>query len=125
MKAFIAACLILLSLIGAITANGIVMHHRLNGIIDAVLMLPDELPQESRIESSVEALLFDRWEGTKPLATFTVSAARIENVERALRTLRAGWDARDDALYRQARADLLLWLTQIRAAEWFSTESIL
>ena len=125
MKAFIAACLILLLLTGAITANGIILHDRLSGIIDTALMLPDRLPQESRAESPDAALLFSRWEDTKPLAALTVSAARIENVEHALRTLHAGWDARDDALYRQARADLLLWLMQIRAVESFSIENIL
>ena len=125
MKAFIAACLILLLLIGSITANGIVMHKRLNAIIDAVLTLPDKLPSEARPESLSAATLSDLWEKTKPLAALTVSAARIESVDRALRTLHAGWDAENDTLYRQARAELLLLLAQIRAAESFSIESIL
>lgn len=125
MKAFIAACLILFLLIGSITANGIVMHDRLSGIIDAVLVLPEQLPTETRNENPDAAALSALWQDTKPLASLTVSAARIEHVERALGTLHAGWDARDDALYRQARAELLLLLTRIRAAESFSLDSIL
>lgn len=125
MKAFVAACLILLLLIGSVTAHGIVIHGHLGDTIDAVLSLPDRLPEKTRQETPEAVRLSSLWDDTKLLTILTVSAARIESVERALRTLHAGWDARDDALYRQARAELLLLLTQIRASESFSIESIL
>ena len=125
MKAFIAACLILLLLIGSVSAHAIVIHAHLTDIIDTVLALPEQLPEETRRESPDTDRLSSLWDDTKTLAILTVSAARIESVDRALHTLHASWDARDDALYRQARTELVLLLTRIRAGESFSIESIL
>ncbi len=124
MKAFIAACLILALLIGSITANGILLHDRLTAVIDALLTLPEQLPPGNRSENLSAGRLAETWEEARRLATLTVSAARIESVNRALAALYAGWDTRDDALYRESRAELLLLLTRIRAAESFSVDNI-
>ena len=124
MKAFIAACLILVLLIGSVAANGIVLRGRLTAAIDGVLSLPESLPQTPRAETPAAARLSACWDMTRPLAAFTVSAARIENVNRLLQSLYAGWDAGDDALYRESRGELLLLPMRIRATESFSLENL-
>ncbi len=125
MKVFIAASLILLLLIGSVIGNGIFLHDRLSKMIDAGLLLPESVfTNETEFDEAMTAL-GAVWDDVHPIAVITVSSARIEHIDRAIDNIKAGWEAEDDAAYRQARADLLLLLRRLRAMESCSFSAVI
>lgn len=125
MKVFISASLILLLLIGGVISNGLFLHDRLCGMIDAVLALPDATAEDAEQYEKAMAALNKLWEQMHPFAVITVSAGRIENIDRAIGNIKTGWETDDDTAYRQARADLLLLLRRLRAMESYSFSAII
>ena len=125
MKVFIAAILILLLLTGGVIGCGVFLHNRLCVIIDCALRLPDRLIEgENEYGSTMDALC-ETWDDVQPWVTITVSATRIESIDRAIGNIQAGWDSEDDTAYRQARADLLLLLQRLRATEACSISAVI
>ena len=124
MKIFVAAVLILLLLTGGVIFSGIFLHNRLCVMIDCALRLPDRLTEDGSEYGSAIDSLCEAWEGVRRWAIMTVSAARIENIDRAIGNIKTGWDSEDNAAYRQARADLLLLLQRMRATEACSFSAV-
>ncbi len=124
MRVFISALLILLLLSAGVFANGIFLHARLCTLIDEALSLPDAVPAEETQYADAMEGLTALWDRTRPLAVITVSSARIEHIDRAIDNIKAGWEAEDDAAYRQARAELLLLLRRLRAMESCSFSAV-
>ena len=124
MKAFIGAILIFLLLVGGVTANTLFMGQRLDVLLQAAIALPCDASKDATPCPEAEALL-RLWEKTRPIAAVTVSSARLEKIDSALGRMKVAWDAGDDDAYREARAELVLLLSRLRAMESLSLLSIL
>lgn len=124
MKIFITAVVILSILIGGVCANGIYLHKRLCAMIDAVLLLPDAVDADMKEYTDAIGTLHPLWDETRPIAMITVSALRIEHIDRAIGNIKVGWEAGDDAAYREARGELLLLLQRLRAIESCSFSTV-
>ena len=124
MKIFLTAIIILLVLIGGVTANAIFLHDRIDTLIDIVLSLPEDFSETEPYRIATDELT-DLWEKTHPFTAVTVSAARIENIDRAINNMKVGWDTQDETNYRQSRAELLLLFRRLRAIESCSLFSII
>lgn len=125
MRVFISAVLILLLLSAGVFANGMFLHKRLCEMIDGALLLPDSVLTDAMQYEDAMTALNVLWERTRPLAVITISSARIEHIDRAIGNIKAGWEAEDDAAYRQARGDLLLLLRRLRAMESCSFSAVI
>ncbi len=124
MKAFIGAILILLLLVGGVTANTLFMRQRSDALLQAAIALPAGAAKGAPPCPEAEALL-RLWEKTRPIAAVTVSAARLEKIDSTLGKMKIAWDAGDDDAYREAKAELILLLSRLRAMESLSLLSIL
>ncbi len=125
MKIFVTAAVILLLLVGGITANTLFLADRLDTLIDTVLRLPDAASDENTPYREAAEEVSSQWEQLKPITALTVSGTRVENIDRAINNIKIGWDEADGAVYREARAELLLLLRRLRAMESLSLDSIL
>lgn len=125
MKVFVAAVLILLLLTGGVCVNGVFLHNRLGALIDAALLLPDAVDADAAQYAEAIGTLHPLWEETRPITMVTVSAARIEAIDRAMADLEAGWETEEDTAYRQARAELILLLRRLRAIESCSFSAVI
>ena len=124
MKIFITAIVILLVLIGGVTANAVFLHNRFDTLIDIALRLPEDLSDGGAYQDAARELSA-LWGRTHPITAVTVSAARIEHVDRAINNLKASFDTADATAYREARAELILLLRRLRAVESCSLSSII
>ncbi len=125
MKVFITAVVILSLLIAGVWVNGIFLHGRLNELIDAALLLPDTVDTDVAQYAEAIGVLQPLWEETRQITMITVSAARIEAIDRAMADLEAGWETEEDTAYRQARAELILLLRRLRAIESCSLSAVI
>ncbi len=124
MKVFIAAVIILLILITGVCVNGIFLHDRLCEMIDAALLLPDTVEADAALYTEAIGVLHPLWDKTRPITMITVSALRIEHIDRAIGDLQTAWETGDDTAYRQARGELILQLRRLRAIESCSFSAV-
>ena len=125
MKVFVAAVLILLLLTGSVCVNGVFLHNRLGALIDAALLLPDTVDADAAQYAEAIDALHPLWDKTRPITMITVSALRIEHIDRAIGNLQAAWETGDDTAYRQARGELILQLRRLRDIESCSISAII
>ncbi len=125
MKAFIAACLILLLLVGGVTANAFFMDARLSEAAEYLLKLPTAPDEEGLPFPREGTELLALWTRTRKIAAVTVTAKTLENIDRAFDRLQVGWNAADDVLYEEARAELHLLLLRLYEMETFLLSSIM
>ncbi|MBQ8747774.1 MAG: DUF4363 family protein [Clostridia bacterium] len=124
MKVFVAAVLILLLLTGGVCVNGVFLHNRLGALVDAALLLPDAVDADAAQYAEAIDALHPLWDETRPITMITVSALRIEHIDRAIGDLQTAWETGDDTAYRQARGELILQLRRLRDIESCSISAV-
>ncbi len=123
MKSLLAATVILITITAAVAVGGIRIQRALSDTIDTLLRLPEELPATVQEPAPIPEF-FRQWEAVAKIASVTVPANRLETISRSAKEMESAAFAGDGALYRKARADLLLLLLEVRKAEGFSLVSI-
>ncbi len=121
MKTFLVACGLLLVITALVVTNGVFVLKALDATIAAATLLPEDCLSEPPPATDT---LTESWEKALRFAAITIPAGRLETLSRSVETVKAAAIARDDGLYRKARANLLVLLTEIRKMESFSLGSL-
>lgn len=124
MKSFLAACGIFGAVIGLLIWNASFISYTTDEMIRAV----QELPSNTNGDPAEYEIAIQRihiiWKESREYIAITVPQRITEPLELAMISLEAGWQAGDNAMYRQAAADFLFALRQLQEEEGFSLAAI-
>ena len=122
MKSLWATVLLSLTVVFCACVNGVYLHRTTESLTRTVAALPDAAAE---VRAQDLSQLRAQWQKCRFLVSLTVPAAHTDGIELALSAMESAAAVRDEALYRQGRAALLLWIGKLHEAEACSWEGIL